>query len=145
VSKSKEEFMKSLVSTSKDSHDSTFDTFGQAISFAALLGFIKANRKELGTLSKEIDAIRPEAISNNVIEVLALLDTKQILSLSDDLSDEAAVIFEEYANGGLEIIESLLKTCRFGSLRVNALINELAGEDGENSKNNMITSDDCKY
>lgn len=84
-----------------------FPTLRELLSFAAMLGFSDKRRKPLDlTLGSEfISGTQYE--HSEAIEILWAIAVAEIGStdiLEDGREREAADIFEEYANGGLEII-----------------------------------------
>ncbi|HAG80011.1 MAG TPA: DNA phosphorothioation-associated protein 4 [Cyanobacteria bacterium UBA12227] len=111
VAKDKADLVKSLVAA----HDTTgpFQTYADAIAFAAALGAKWKKRVPLGVIAKKEPApIGLEIFVSRgydvLIKVLALVETKEakILSSFQEKSEEERIhIFEEYANGGLEILQ----------------------------------------
>lgn len=147
VANDKEELVRSLAGMGPEHvADAAFETMADALSFAALFGYMRSKRIPLGTPSKKIDAIRPEYLPAHIAEIVALMETKSLepLSEDEDLDDrDPSRIFEEYANGGLELLNSLLRTKKLGPMRVNALIAELENPDEGSDK--PIGVDDCFY
>ncbi|MGD9546709.1 MAG: hypothetical protein AB7V45_04075 [Candidatus Krumholzibacteriia bacterium] len=140
----KENFVRSLAGAGQEfSLEGTFDTMAEALAFAALLGFENGRRVSFAEPSKKIDGIRPEYFPFNAIDLIGLLATRDIASLQEDSDTDIALQFEEFANGGLEILAEMLATQKIGSMRVNALIDNLraAGDDPEKS----IDSTDCIF
>lgn len=83
------------------------------LAFAAVLG---ANRNRKVPLNETIkDPIRQEVFTRQgydiLFNLLAIYDTNdpKILTDTDEMDDKRATIFEEYANGGLEILQEELK------------------------------------
>jgi len=115
VAKDKADFVKALV----DAENTTgpFQTYADVMVFAAALGAKRKKRSPLGTIStKEPAPIALEVFISRgyelVLKLLAITETKEakILSLFDETSEEKrAHIFEEYANGGLEILRDELR------------------------------------
>ncbi|MBW4670342.1 MAG: DNA phosphorothioation-associated protein 4 [Cyanomargarita calcarea GSE-NOS-MK-12-04C] len=115
VAKDKAELVKAL--TTIDGATGPFQTFADAIVFAAALGAKYKKRLPLGEISKKEPApIRLEyfaSMGNDLlIKLLAVNETEEIKILSFT-EEEYAVkrnhIFEEYANGGLEILQNELR------------------------------------
>jgi dnd system-associated protein 4 len=113
VAKDKADFVKSLIST--DGTTGPFQTFADAIAFAAALGAKHDRRVPLGEISKrEPSPIRLEYFASMghdcVIKLLGITETKdiKILSLTEESESKRNLIFEEYANGGLEILQNEL-------------------------------------
>ncbi|OYE01752.1 DNA phosphorothioation-associated protein 4 [Nostoc sp. 'Peltigera membranacea cyanobiont' 232] len=115
VAKDKAELVKDL--TSSDGGTGPFNTFADAIVFAAALGAKHKRRVALGEISKrEPSPIRIEyfaSMGNDIlIKLLAINETKDIKTLSlneEEYERQRNSIFEEYANGGLEILQNELR------------------------------------
>jgi dnd system-associated protein 4 len=111
VAKDKAELVKSLIASSEN--NSPFGTFADVILFAAVLGAKHKQRRPLGEISKK----EPGPISieiflargyDPVMKLIAIAATENINVISPDRSDveqQRIQIFEEYANGGLEILD----------------------------------------
>ncbi|XZN91496.1 MAG: DNA phosphorothioation-associated protein 4 [Microcoleus sp.] len=110
IAKDKADFVKSL--TLSDNNTGPFQTYADVIAFAASLGNKRKKRLRLGEISKrEPGAIDVDIFVSRgydmVIKLIAIAETKnpQILShLDGELEAQRLQIFEEYANGGLEIL-----------------------------------------
>jgi dnd system-associated protein 4 len=115
VAKDKAELVKSLISS--DGGTGPFQTFADVIVFAAALGAKHKKRVALGEISKREPApIRLEVFATMghdvVVKLLGINETQdiKILSLSEEEYDiKRNHIFEEYANGGLEILQNELR------------------------------------
>ena len=115
VAKDKADLVKAL--TASDDTTGPFQTYADVLVFAAALGAKRSKRSPLGEISKRDPApIHQETFTTRgyelVIKLLAMAETqdKQILSVNDgDYDDERTHIFEEYANGGLEVLRSELR------------------------------------
>ncbi len=114
VAKDKAELVKALTST--DGNTGPFQTFADVIVFAAALGAKYKKRVPLGEISqREPSPIRLEyfasAGTDVVIKLLAMIEAKdiQILSHQEEYQTQRYQIFEEYANGGLEILQNQLR------------------------------------
>ncbi|QMS90722.1 DNA phosphorothioation-associated protein 4 [Nostoc edaphicum CCNP1411] len=115
VAKDKAELVKDL--TSSDGGTGPFNTFADVIVFAAALGAKHKRRVALGEISKrEPSPIRIEyfaSMGNDIlIKLLAINETKDIKTLSineEEYERQRNHIFEEYANGGLEILQNELR------------------------------------
>lgn len=111
VAKDKAELVKAL--TSSDGETGPFQTFADVIVFAAALGAKHKKRVPLGEISKR----EPSPIGQEhflikgydlVIKLLAIIETKELQILSSDneqYENQRLRMFEEYANGGLEILQ----------------------------------------
>jgi dnd system-associated protein 4 len=115
VAKDKAELVKSL--TSADGETGPFQTFADVIVFAAALGVKHKKRIPLGEISKREPApIRLEVFAVSgydiLIKLIALTETQDIIILSpheEEYEKQRNGIFEEYANGGLEILQNELR------------------------------------
>ncbi len=94
-----------------------FQTYADVVVFAAALGVQGKKRVTLGTISqKEPAPIGLEIFVSRgydlVLKLIAIAETKdtKIISPSDSAAQEKRIrIFEEYANGGLEILRDELR------------------------------------
>ncbi len=114
VAKDKAELVKSLVDV--PSTTGPFQTYADVLVFAAALGAKRKKRSPLGTIAKEPSPIALEVFVSRgydrVLKLLAIAETKdaKILSSMDELAEEKRIhIFEEYANGGLDILRDELR------------------------------------
>jgi dnd system-associated protein 4 len=114
VAKDKADLVKSLVDT--DNTTGPFPTYADVMVFAAALGAKRKKRSPLGTIAKEPSPIALEVFVSRgydlVLKLLAITETKdaKILSVFDEKTEEQRThIFEEYANGGLEILRDEMR------------------------------------
>lgn len=115
VAKDKAELVKSLVA-SKDT-TGPFQTYVEVMVFAAALGVKYKKRVTLGeTTKREPSPIPQENFASLgydlIIKLLGINETKDINILSsreEEDEDKRTQIFEEYANGGLEILQNELR------------------------------------
>ncbi|HEY9667471.1 MAG TPA: DNA phosphorothioation-associated protein 4 [Coleofasciculaceae cyanobacterium] len=114
IAKDKADLVKDLV----DAPGTTgpFQTYADVMVFAAALGAKWKKRSHLGTIAKEPSPIALEIFVSRgydrVFKLLAIAETKEakILSPFDEIAEEERTrIFEEYANGGLEILRDKLR------------------------------------
>ena len=89
---------------------SPFDTYREVIVFCAALGWWRKRRVEF---NKSDEPIRWEAMvtlrgTEALVNMLAISQTDDPTILSEGRFDDRIVIFEEYANGGLEILGELI-------------------------------------
>jgi dnd system-associated protein 4 len=115
VAKDKAELVKSLIASAEN--NSPFQTYADVILFAAVLGAKQKQRVVLGEISKK----EPGPISSEifiargydaVIKLMAIAATENINVISPDRAEfeqQRIQIFEEYANGGLEILQQELR------------------------------------
>ncbi len=110
-SKDKAEIIKRLVST--EDNTGLFRRIADVLVFAAALGQERNKRVPLG--SSQAEPIRQEVFDrqgyDTMMNLLALhVEGKpEVLADSDKMIEQRANIFEEYANGGLEIIQKELR------------------------------------
>jgi dnd system-associated protein 4 len=115
VAKDKAELVKSL--TSIDGERGPFQTYADVIAFAAALGAKHDKRVPFVEVSqKEPSPVRLESFISigydSWIKLLAIDVNKNLKTLSVEREEsglERHLIFEEYANGGLEILQSELR------------------------------------
>ncbi|MBD2519012.1 DNA phosphorothioation-associated protein 4 [Nostoc sp. FACHB-973] len=115
VAKDKAELVKSLVA-SKDT-TGPFQTYVEVMVFAAALGVKYKKRVPLGeTTKREPSPIPQENFASLgydlIIKLLGINETQDINILSsreEQDEDKRTQIFEEYANGGLEILQNELR------------------------------------
>jgi len=113
VAKDKAELLKAL--QAKEDTPGTFQSYVDALVFAAALGMKCGRREPIAEYSREIDPIRQDIFQNRgydqVINLLAVVSSNnpKILASTDEAEAERVKIFEEYANAGLEILEGVLK------------------------------------
>ncbi|MDH6059999.1 DNA phosphorothioation-associated protein 4 [Chrysosporum bergii ANA360D] len=111
VAKDKAQLVKDL--TSSGGGTGPFQTFADVVVFAAALGAKHKKRVPLGEISKrEPSPIRLEyfaSVGNDVvIKLLAVMETQDIKILTpyeEEYEKQRNQIFEEYINGGLEILQ----------------------------------------
>jgi dnd system-associated protein 4 len=82
--------------------------------FAAALGAKHKKRVPLEGVAKDLSPLRQDYFTSSfalLINLLAITEIKDIKILGDDdIADEQRIhIFEEYANGGLEILQNELR------------------------------------
>ena len=111
VSEDKAELVRNL--RASEGSTGPFRTYADVVTFAVILGFKHARRAPLESYSrKEPDPVLQEQFRNAfVIGLGAIADTQdpKILRDDDDESDRRRVeIFQEYVNGGLEILTTEL-------------------------------------
>jgi dnd system-associated protein 4 len=111
VAKDKAELVKSLIASTEN--NSPFQTYADVILFAAVLGAKNKQRTPLGEISKK----EPGPISieifiargyDPVMKLIAIAATENINAIAPDRSDveqQRIQIFEEYANGGLDLLD----------------------------------------
>ncbi|OUL22936.1 dnd system-associated protein 4 [Nostoc sp. RF31YmG] len=115
VAKDKAELVKSLVASKETT--GPFQTYVEVMVFAAALGVKCKKRIPLGeTTKREPSPIPQENFASLghelIIKLLAVSETKDIEIISsreEEYEDKRTQIFEEYANGGLEILQNELR------------------------------------
>lgn len=115
VAKDKADLVKSLISS--DGGNGPFQTFADVIVFAAALGVKYKKRVPFEEVSKREPApIRLEVFAVSgydlLIKLLGITETQNIQILSpneEEFEKQRNEIFEEYANGGLEVLQGELR------------------------------------
>ncbi|MDB9317080.1 MULTISPECIES: DNA phosphorothioation-associated protein 4 [Cyanophyceae] len=115
VAKDKAELVKQLLA-SKDT-TGPFQTYVEVMVFAAALGVKNKKRVPLGEFTKREPSPIPQenfaSLGHDlIIKLLGITETKDIQILSsreEEYEDQRTQIFEEYANGGLEILQNELR------------------------------------
>ena len=115
IAKDKAELVKALVATNEKT--APFQTYVEVLVFAAALGAKYNKRVDIEEVSKrDPDPIPQEHFVTKgydmLIKLLAITETKdsKIIASNDDYYDEQRIcVFEEYANGGLEILRDELR------------------------------------
>lgn len=122
-------------------HDDLLDTFKKekifssnknALVFAASLGFKKQQRKSFDNSSEPIMLrIFDDNTDIPFIYSLALAETDDISMMTKNRFKDAVLIFEEYANGGLAYMKSLIDPAA-ALTSLEAIIAEPEESDAEN-------------
>ncbi|MBN3940319.1 DNA phosphorothioation-associated protein 4 [Nostoc sp. NMS9] len=112
IAKDKVELVKALVA-SKDT-TGAFQTYVEVMVFAAALGAKHKKRVPLDGIAKDLSPLRQDYFSTSfilLINLLAMTEIKDINILSEqEVADEQRIhVFEEYANGGLEVLQNELR------------------------------------
>lgn len=102
--------------------------------FAAALGF-KNGRRESLTNADSGDAIRQELFGNSpawpgILYLIGIVETggTEVLMATEESEDQRIKNFEEYANGGLAILEEHFKA---GSCNLDSLLNFIQAQTAE--------------
>ncbi|THD81400.1 DNA phosphorothioation-associated protein 4 [Aliigemmobacter aestuarii] len=83
-----------------------FATYKDALVFAAALGFRRGNRKSFKKSSEPIDLdIFRGDFDRTIMSILAIEETDDPTMIAPSSEDARVLCFEEYANGGLEIMK----------------------------------------
>lgn len=135
IARDKADLVKGL--TTLDGKTGPFPTYADVIVFAACLGARYHRRLPIDEVSKrEPSPIALDIFTSrgydSVIKLLSITTTKnpQILShLSPEAGDDRILIFEEYANGGLEILQERLR----GSIDYTDMLLLLLSEEKDRS------------
>ena len=112
IAKDKADLVKALVTSNEKT--APFQTYVEVMIFAAALGAKHKKRVPLQEIAKDLSPLRQDYFSNSftlVINLFAITQTKDINILGEDgIADDKRIhIFEEYANGGLEILQYELR------------------------------------
>lgn len=96
-----------------------FPTLREALTFCAVLGYKERRKLPLDPNAGNEDIAFAQYFNNDAVDTvfaLALADTKTSDILRPEREKECVQIYEEYANGGLELIQSWID--RFADLDV---------------------------
>ena len=115
IAKDKAELVKALVASNEKT--APFQTYVEVLVFAAALGAKHKKRVPLGETSKREPSPIPQenfaSLGHDLlIKLLALNETEDIQILSskeEEYEDKRTQVFEEYANGGLELLQNELR------------------------------------
>lgn len=125
IGKDKLDFVKLLTAEKGEAHG-PFETMADVLVFAASLGVKKDRRAKLGPAAP--DPIRLETFDRreyiDVINLIALTGKGDARVLSKAEEDERLAIFEEFANGGLEVLREYLSEGTNITQRLLLLLNE---------------------
>jgi dnd system-associated protein 4 len=110
VAKDKAKLVKAL--RAGEGSTGPFQTYADVVAFGAVFGFSRRKRTPFDQISRgNPDPIPADQFKNrSLIDLIAVAETHDpnILSNSDEKLQEKAMIFEEYANGGFELLENYL-------------------------------------
>jgi len=90
---------------------SVFPTIRELMCFAAALGFENDRRKKLQNETNDVDArtVEKSQQTQDLIYLIALAAEKDAKILWDENEERMYQIFEEYAEGGFEILEQWMR------------------------------------
>lgn len=141
----KEDLIKALAERPHgDTKRSIFKNMRDALAFAAAVGYAKKKRKPLDGKTNDIPfrifESKPEVI--DFMYLLALMDTKDnvLLRPTTESEDKIATIFEEFANGGLEVISEWLREQPKDIYGAETMISNLQREYFPKSDNEAVLS-----
>lgn len=106
-----------LVKELKESGNTTgfFQTYVDVMVFAAALGVKREKRVPLMDFARDLDPIRRDYFNNNKCELIinllavSVIQNQKVLADDEESGEQRIKIFEEYANGGLEILQQELR------------------------------------
>lgn len=132
-----------LVKELKASDDTTgpFQTYVDVMVFAAALGVKRKKRVPLVEFAKDLDPIRRDYFESNrcelLINLLAIAETQEqnILADNEKINEQRIKIFEEYANGGLEILQDELRGAVDYSERIILILSFERGKQKQQEDN----------
>lgn len=91
------------------SDEGPFGTLAEILTFAAGLGYAEGRRERLAASGEQIDFDVFQRLGvEGFIDMLAAAVHEDVTILSDERFDERLTVFEEFANGGLDILQSRL-------------------------------------
>ena len=106
--KSHEEMVQKLARNSADGSQTVFQTIRELLCFAAMLGFQKKKRSKIHANERGEDVMIEEFERVNAVDYIyciAVAETGGMEILKADSEEDMVTIFEEYINGGLEILK----------------------------------------
>ncbi|MGE3795242.1 MAG: DNA phosphorothioation-associated protein 4 [Dehalococcoidia bacterium] len=91
------------------SDEGPFGTLAEVLTFAAGLGFAEGRREPLGASGEQIDFDVFQRLGvEGFIDMLAAAVHDDVTILSAEKADARLTVFEEFAKGGLDILQSRL-------------------------------------
>lgn len=113
VAKDKANLVKELKAS--DNITGLFQTYVDVMVFAAALGVKRKKRVPLVEFARDLDPIRRDYFNNNKCELIinllavSVVQNQNVLADDEESDEQRIKIFEEYANGGLEILQQELR------------------------------------
>lgn len=99
--------------------EKVFETYRDALAFAAALGYAKNTRRSFDQTAEPIPwSVFSGAGHEALVNILSVMSTHDFEILSAERFDERLLAFEEFANGGLHILEERLARADRQSLDV---------------------------
>jgi dnd system-associated protein 4 len=128
VAKDKAKLVKEL--RAGDGSSGLFQTYYEVLVFAAALGAKRGKFIPIreGDYSKEIDPIRQEQFASKgydqIINLIAVVHNRdpKVLGEPQEAEEKRVAIFEGYANGGLELLQDVLRGTEDFSKQILLLI-----------------------
>lgn len=110
--KDKERLIQRLVD-----EDKVFETYRDVLAFAASLGYLKNNRASFEQTSEPIPwSVFSGAGHEALVNMISVMSSKDFKILAAGRFEERLLAFEEYANGGLNVLQELLARAERQSL-----------------------------
>jgi dnd system-associated protein 4 len=139
IAKDKAELVQTLLKSNAKNSGAPFETYADVIAFAAALGKKYNQRLPLSSIAKEPSPISLEIFVSRgydlLIKLLAIAETEEptIISAYEATAEEKrAIIFEEYANGGLEKLKNDLKGAVDYSERILLILSQIRFKNDHN-------------
>lgn len=130
IEQDKANLVQSLVSSSSNAQG-IFNTYADLIAFTAAMGKKYQKRVPLESIAKEPSPISLEVFISRgydlLIKLIAITETGQsqiISAYSSTAEEERIKIFEEYANGGLSLLQEKLRGAVDYSDRILLILNQ---------------------
>lgn len=90
-----------------------FSTLAEVLTFAAGLGYAEGRREPFSASGEQIDFDVFQRLGvEGFIDMLAAAVHEDVSILGPDRADERLTVFEEFANGGLEVLQSRISQSR---------------------------------
>jgi dnd system-associated protein 4 len=111
-----------------DTGQSAFPSLRELMCFAASLGYEQARREPLG--EDRVDFVEGRVfprsdVALDLLYLIALAAERRVEIVDEEHEDQAVQIFEEYANGGLSIINKWLRANAPDKSPIRSLMTEL--------------------
>lgn len=89
--------------------EKVFETYRDVLAFAAALGYAKSTRQAFDQTSEPISwSVFSGAGHEALVNMISVMSSQDFDILSAERFGERLLMFEEFANGGLHVIEELL-------------------------------------
>jgi dnd system-associated protein 4 len=125
---------KRIIDTLTSDGTAVFREIWRLLLFSAALGFKNRKREPLANVDSG-DAIRQELFGNcpawpGILYLIGLVETggTDVLMATEEAEDQRIKAFEEYANGGLAILDEHFKS---GNSNLDALLNFIQAQTAE--------------
>lgn len=113
------------------SDEGPFGTLAEVLTFAAGLGYAEGRREPLDASGEQIDFDVFQRLGvDGFIDMLAAAVNEDVTILSAEKSDDRLTIFEEFANGGLDVLQARLVRTEPNLDSLLSIVLEREGDSG---------------